>query len=246
MKLLEFIITETSDEDRAIVSLSSSLATKLQSLESRNQQEIALGKIGDLVDTPLVAVNDIKIQVTDEDRILDVLGKTKESDSITSGVWDPNTDTIWINYQALSKPKLQLIRLISHELRHALDDMKSDYRASESDRYDTPKNPKHRKKDPYYPTLPYLAKPSEINARFLEVLTHLTRSMSNNVTRYGLEGLRERSIRDLFDFMEMRDILHLFPEKEKSKDYKRLLKRGVEYIEKEIEHLQSKSLDTSN
>jgi hypothetical protein len=161
---------------------------------------------------------------------------------VTSGVWDPNTDTIWINSERLSDLRLKVIRLISHELRHALDDMKSDYRASESDRYDTPKNPAYRniKKDPYYGNLSYLAKPSEINARFVEVLTLLSRTIARDFIQTGTRGLRDKAISDLYRFLETKKILNLFPEKEKSADYKRLLKRAVDFIDKEIAYLGSR------
>lgn len=243
MKLFEFILHETSEEDRAIVSLSSALVAKLVSrYNSTKETHFKLGRIGDLVDTPLLALNDIQIEVTDADHLLDIIQKEKSPESTTNGVWDPEIDTIWINHELLSGLRIKIIRIISHELRHALDDMKSDYRAGESHRYDTPKKIEYRgvKNHPEMGNVDYLARPSEINARFLEVLTFLTRSISKNYPLYDNEkDLFDRSVEDLYNFMEKKKISGLFPEKEKSKEYRRLLRRGLDYIEKEIAYLAS-------
>lgn len=240
MKLLEFILLETTDEDRAIASLASTLAYRIQtSLQGNKRKAFELGKISDLVDTPLVALNNISIRFDTNQAIQKKYSQS--STDRTNGIWDPNDDVVVLNVDLINERRLKLIRVITHELRHALDDMKSEYRASQSTGYDTPRNKQHRVPTDDHKNLPYLASPSEINARFVEVLSLLTRMIERNyIFSDDEQEAFDRSVEDMLKLMDKRKILMLFPEKEKSKQYRRLISRGTDFITKELEYLKSK------
>jgi hypothetical protein len=54
------------------------------------------------------------------------------------------------------------------------------------------------------------------------------------------EKIDKRSIFDkLKHQLEINRISNLFPEKEKSKDYKRLMKRAVDFLEREIKYQEN-------
>lgn len=221
MKLIQFLI-ETSNEDRAIVSLSKTLfSIGLKAINQSNKSRINLGKISDVVDTPLVGVNDINLVIVSPAIIGKMYGNPAKPNK---AVWDSNDDTIYLNSQIFERPSGQLV--IAHELRHGLDDMKSNYAASESNRYGTARKN----------TDQYLGQPAEINARFLEVLSALTpfikRMMSEKQPNY-----RQVIIDRLYQLFDILKISQMFPEKTNSRDYKRLIKRAIDYIDKEINYL---------
>jgi hypothetical protein len=131
--------------------------------------------------------------------------------------------------------------VIAHELRHAMDDVKSGYKANQSDRYETPRNKSYRRvtKDPHMGNLAYLAQPAEINARFIQVLNKLVdQNQIAALAKYPQDQITMRAERILKRAMDTYNITHLFPEKEKSRDYKRLLKRGMDFITKELNHIR--------
>ena len=130
---------------------------------------------------------------------------------------------------------------MAHELRHALDDYKSEKKASVSNSYSTPKKKEYRKEynDPYYGNISYLAEPAEINARFLQVLDQLTTTIRQSVKLYPNDP-KPAIMKEFKNILAYYHISDLFPEKELSKDYKRLMKRAMDYIEKELAYLQNK------
>lgn len=268
MKLLEIFIKETTEEDRAIVSLSSAISKYIQKYETihddgdswkahdyddddqvnfseiSSDAPIKLGTIGSLFNTPLTALNHIKLELQSDYAIRvrvkkDTGEKIKKPDeSVIFGLWYPSSDTLVLNKDFIGSNKLKTV--ISHELRHALDDFKSEYEANkEKGRYSRPKKKKHRKKISGKSNYPYLAQPAEINARFIEVL-HLVTNSLTRASKISKIDLIEYGIKELKKYLKDKHIEELFPEKEKSKDYKRLLKRAIDYIYKEVEYLKSK------
>jgi hypothetical protein len=266
MKLLEIFIKETTEEDRAIVSLSSAISKYIQKYETidddgdswkdhdyddqldfseiSSDAPIKLGTIGSLFNTPLTGLNNVKLELQSDYAIRHRLKKStgekikKPDEGVIFGLWYPSSDTLVLNKDFIGSNKLKTV--ISHELRHALDDYKSDYKANkEKGRYSRPKKKHHRKKYHDGPNYPYLAQPAEINARFIEALHLVTNSLTRASKSPNID-LIEYGIKELKKYLKDRHIEELFPEKEKSKDYKRLIKRAIDYIYKEAEYLKSK------
>jgi hypothetical protein len=259
MRLQELFLVETTEEDRAIISLSKPIFSKLSDLSTitlEKGQVINAGTIGDLFDTPLNILDPVKLAIwTNEDIVDDFVPEDRRAEYLGDGVdgkkrrniyglWDGETNTIVFNYDFIASNSIK--QVITHELRHALDDYKSDFKANTSRKYSTPKKKEHRKDysaDPYatddQKSRPYRAQPAEINARFAEVLHGITAQAAHALKKDpDPASMRSRLLQNLKQLLRDRHISDLFPEKEQSKDYKRLIKRAVDMIDKEVAHLQ--------
>lgn len=267
MRLVELFLNETTEEDRAILSLSSAISKYIQQFETTDDtgdgwqdkdydvddddfDEIEddkpqkLGKIGDLFNTPLEGLNHINLELQSDYGIRLRMKKEggreikRPEDEMIYGLWYGSSDTVVLNKDFIGSNALKTV--VSHELRHALDDIKSNYQANKTGgRYSTPKKKEHRKNDPYQPNLSYLAEPAEINARFVEVL-HLLVASIQRAAKLPNVDLRDHAMKEFKRFLQAKSIAKLFPETTQSKDYKRLVKRGVDFIEKEIAHVTGK------
>jgi len=264
------IISESAEEDRAIISLAAAISERIKDLDEPEPEEftdydeydpdadldispdledepIVLGQIGDLFDTPLEILNPITIELQSSygmnERYHRDSGGEGTKDPKTSnylGLWYPENSTIVLNREYIGSNSIR--STITHELRHALDDYKSDFKAGDSTRYSTPKNPAYRDVEDH-PTLGnvgYLARPEEINARFAQVLNDMV-PVVGRAAKLGQAEADKLISSSLLRFMELRKIYNLFPEKEASKDFKRLMSRAMVFISKEFEHLRSLS-----
>jgi len=242
MRLREIYLIETTEEDRAIVSLASALSNLLTTKYDNHIGPV--GTIGELVDTPLTICNSITIELDNEQGIQQRM-KDSFPDDVTKlgtdveGIWYADDKTIVIDEEYLGSSYLQSV--LAHELRHALDDFKSDFKANVSSSYSTPKKKEFRNvtNDPYVGNMAYIAEPAEINARFLQVLDQLTTTIRQSVKLYPNDP-KPAIMKEFKNILAHYHISDLFPEKELSKDYKRLMKRAIDYIEKELAHLQNK------
>lgn len=257
MRLQELFLTETTEEDRAIISLAKTIFTKLSDLSTvslEKGQVINIGTIGDHFDTPLNILDPVKLSIwTNEDIVDDFVPEDKRAQYLGDGdgeskrrniygLWDSSENTVVFNYDFIASNAIK--QVITHELRHALDDYKSDFKANKSTKYSTPKKKEHRKDysdDPYasddLKAQPYRAQPAEINARFAEVLHGITAQAAHAFKRDpNPASMRAKLMKDLKRLFDERHISYLFPEKEKSRDYKRLMKRAVDMIDKEISY----------
>lgn len=226
MKIYELLI-ESVDEDRAILSLASSIYSYIQRYSNSNEDTIDIGKISDIFDTPLEILNDVKISLMNDNDIKDIVGQKS-----AVGLWKGNTDDIILNKDYLTSHTLK--SAIAHELRHALDDYKSNFNANRKDsRYTKPVDKKFVNTD-----LDYYAEPAEINARFLQILHYMIPVIkrASKLTSEQQDNLIKNSLNKAFDFYKMNEI---FPEKYKSKYYRRLFNRSLDFIEKELEYLKS-------
>jgi len=243
MRLQELFLIETTEEDRAIVSLANVVYSHIKKyidyVDPDSPEPVNIGKIDDFAETPLEGMEDINIVLQQGEALgREVAAQNKEEyeGKDPRGLWDSAGPTITINADHISSEKIK--STIVHELRHALDDLKSSGRAGTSSKYDTPKKKVHRKKDPYAKNFPYLAKPSEINARFSQVLDGLTDSIAKN-SNLPPQQLWDQEMKVLKRLFIMHNISDLFPEKEQSRDYKRLMKRAADFIQKEIKYIAS-------
>jgi hypothetical protein len=244
MRLVELFLIETTEEDRAIISLANVIyrhvGKYMDYIDPESTKPVPIGKICDFADTPLDGFEDIEIELQQGEalsRHVAELHKEEYSGRKIGGVWINGEPKIILNADNIGSDRIKSI--IVHELRHALDDLKSEGKASSSTRYSTPKKKEHRKNDPYSgKNYPYLAKPEEINARFAQVLDGLVDSISKN-SNMRPDQLWDQEIKVLKRLLSAYDISSLFPEREKSRDYKRLIKRAVDFIQKEIKYIQS-------
>lgn len=235
MRLQELFLVETTEEDRALISLSSSIYDYLRKYVGSSEDEIEVGKIGDIFNTPFNVFDDAGIVLMSDD----LMKEYAESDNVTLGMWEPEKRQIVLNKDYLESNMLK--STITHELRHALDDYKSGFKASSSNRYSTPKNKEHRKaaNDPYVQKTSYLAQPAEINARFLQVMHAVTVAIKR-ASKLPPDQMRANVMGAFNNSMLLHKISMLFPERTASRDYKRLVKRAVDFIDKEIADIQSK------
>lgn len=250
MRLFEIFITETTEEDRALISLSSELYDIVASAVAKNKSDnlIELGTISSIVDTPMEWLHTVKIDIQqgaeffkrlDSDEDMDSSGKQK-----VLAFWSPDEDTVVINKQYVDIPRMKTI--ISHELRHALDDYKSSFKAGDSVGYFSPR--KHFNKISHSADssatsahTQYLAQRGEIQARFVEAMHTMVnvirrRYENPHVSAAELIPTLKNDLAHIFDKYQ---IASLFPEKYKSKDYKRLVTRAMDMITKEMSYIET-------
>ena len=161
----------------------------------------------------------------------------QESKGEVLGIWYNHNSSIILNKDYLTSNKMKTS--IVHELRHALDDYKSNFEANKRDgRYSIPKKKEHRVKKHRDDDTPYIAQPAEINARFAQVLHGMVEPIRRAV-KLDPEDANKLILGNLNKLLSSHRIIELFPEGLQSKDYKRLIKRAVAFIEKEVEHAKS-------
>jgi hypothetical protein len=256
MRLQELF--ETTEEDRAIISLGAAIYAYIQKyadeeIEYDNADDedmglLRIGKIGQLFNTPIPGMDNINIQLQTDQGIVDRLEREKPEGSTdmpgaegAGGLWYNHNHTMVLNSDYLNSGYMQSV--IVHELRHAMDDVKSEYKANKSKGYETPRNKSYRNvtKDPHMGNLKYLAQPAEINARYLQVM-HAMVPVIARAVKLAPEYQDKLISSSLQKGLERFNIAHLFPEKEQSKDYKRLIKRAMDFIQKELAHAKSQKV----
>jgi len=245
MRIHELIV-ETAEDDRAIMSLADAIYDYLQQyadteLDYDETGVIHIGKIGDLFNTPIPSMDNIRIEISSDEAIVDLArrlnGKATPSDSHL-GQWDPMEKAISLNADYLSSNRMR--NIIAHELRHAMDDMKSLNRANQSTRYGTARNPA----DQADPDTAYRAQPAEINARFIEAL-HFISPIIPKLANLDPAAFRTKMTAYLNRAFEVKQIADIYPEKTDNPHYRRLLQRAWDFINKELAHIKSKSVDTT-
>lgn len=230
--LIREMLTETTDEDRALSSLAKTLFTVVTRFSSTNPKGGVVGRIGKIVDTPIVALNNIKIKVLPNVKFYRELGEDlpPEGKAPASGFWDPNTDTIVLNMHYANS--LRWHKTIVHELRHALDDVKSEYRASDKNRYS-----QHRDG--------YLHTPMEIHARYLAgvhmALQRLKRMYNAGDSKQQVLASLPGIINDVLDTNQITRVL---PGRYKTPAYKRLASRAYQLLSTEVNHIYRNSTST--
>jgi len=246
MKIHELIV-ETAEDDRAIISLADTIYNYLQQyadqdLDYDETGVLHIGRIGDLFDTPIPAMDSIRLAISSDEAIVDLArrlhGRATPEDSHL-GEWDPMEKAISLNADYLSSNRMRSV--IAHELRHAMDDIKSLNRANQSSRYRTARNPADRAdKDGAYQ-----AQPAEINARFIEALNVLT-PVIPKLAKLDPQSFNTKMTAYLNKAFELKDIADYYPEKTASPHYRRLLQRAWDFINKELAHIKSsQTVDTA-
>lgn len=254
MKLYELLL-ETTEEDRALVSLGSAICRHLydnfrdvdidtpeydpdfdDTDTSESHEAISVGTIGQIFNTPLDVLTPVHIFVQSDYGLRERARSsnaaellTRPEDGAILGLWYNDNMVMILNQDFIGSNSLK--KAIVHELRHALDDFKSDFKAGRSEYYARPKNKDHRKDS----TLAYKAGPDEINARFLEVLSNMTVHIKRAFTLPPAQ-IKPAIMKKFREELEKGYISQLFPEKEQSAQYKRLIKRAMDFISKEVSY----------
>lgn len=240
MRLQELF--ETSEEDRELISLSSAVYDKVKPyIDSDINELVRIGKIGDIMDTHLPEVNNISIELEGGDAFMQRAIDPGEDPAVYEGkellaFYEEDTRTVVLNSDFLGRQRMKTS--ITHELRHALDEIKSGSYPGNAKRYFTPKKKEHRKDDPYS-TAQYRAQPAEINARFVEVLDILSKRIPKWYAAIDGKDIKKQLSTDFKNLLNKYEIADLFPEKTQSRDYKRLVKRAYDFMQKEIDHIES-------
>jgi hypothetical protein len=218
----------------------------LGDIEEPEEHEFDVGTIGEIFNTPLEILNPIRITLLSDygvgqrrrKEVPDEISKAPNGENAI-GLWYGGNQEMVLNMDYLGTNTMKSV--IAHELRHALDDYKSEFKANEpGGRYSTPKKTEHRRNasEPKSKEMSYLAEPAEINARFIQVL-HAMVPIIGRAAKLDPARGKQLVDRSFDKLMDTYNISSLFPEKTASKDYKRLLKRGVDFIDKEMTHVKS-------
>lgn len=243
MRLQELF--ETTSDDRNISQVSTQLYSYLQQnyadqeIDFDDNETADLGRLGEILDLPADSpFRNVQLLLkTDAQMTQDVYGVQQDSDPYNPkqaiGAWEPNTRAIELNADFLGSNKLKTT--ISHELRHALDDIKSGGKASTSQQYSTPRKKEHRNKDQNY-----LAMPAEINARTMEVQQELSKIIPMVYKKMEPNAIKPRITKAINELLVKYRIAELFPERAASKDYKRIRSRIAAYAQEEMNDIESK------
>ena len=231
MKFHELL--ETTDEDRALVSLSSALYPKIIASAKDNPRGLNMGRIGDVVNTPLIALNDVEIRILPRGAFHKSLGEPYQDGKSVRGFWDPEKNTVVLNMSLIDSPHLR--KTITHELRHALDDYKSNHAASSSDRY-------NRAREVDMPGLrgdpEYASSPKEVNARYMAGM-HMALLKIARLKRegQGIEDIGKQLPDVIKNSFEVNNVAAVYHEGVRSKNYRRLLSRAAQLLQTELSHL---------
>lgn len=142
--------------------------------------------------------------------------KTQGLSVNATAAYDPDTRTILV-----PKETRQLESEIVHELRHALDDIKSSGkflqgRKTTSPRFSTSANSV------------YLSTPVEINARFTQAIHSIVKDLQ------GTSPSRAEIIQAIKVEFIVQNITPFFPKKMADPDYRRLFTRALSYLESRL------------
>jgi hypothetical protein len=254
MRLQELF--ETTEDDRYI----SGLATKISSYLSSEYSDMSpedipsdVGTVGKIAGVDDALLSDVNIKLVPDEvlkkRARDEAAKQGEKidpykQKSTLGTWHAYTHGIELNTDFLGSNSIK--STIAHELRHALDDIKSgNWANSEGNRYTTPKKKEHRVAKDADDKTPYLAEPAEINARFMEVQHALADYIPRIYKRFKPEEIKQKVIQYIKRLLEEYKIAYLFPEKTESRDYKQLIKRIMAFASEEMKSAEAVTKKTA-
>lgn len=197
MKISELII-ESRDDQIELEDLASKIAQYLISGGQKSTVGKITGSTGPL--------SSIKVSLRSR------MPKTQGLANAANAAYDPDTKTIIV-----PRTDKDLTSELVHELRHALDDIKSSGRFLQG-RTATPRATGDDNQS-------YLSLPLEINARFSQAI----RSIANDLA--GTDPSRNDIIQAIKIEFLSRDITQFFPKKTEDPAYRRLFSRALSYLE---------------
>jgi hypothetical protein len=198
MKISDLIV-ESRDEQIEIEDLASTIAQYLVN----GGKASTVGKI-----TKTTGIlKDIKVSVRSK------MPKTQGLAVSASAAYDPDTKTIIV-------PRLDkdLSSELTHELRHALDDVKSSGKFLQGKKTTTPRTTSSKNSE-------YLSLPLEINARFSQAIRSIVSDLK------GTSPSREEIINAIKIEFFAQNITPFFPNRTNDPAYRRLFSRALSYLE---------------
>lgn len=250
MKLYELLL-ETPQEDKVLIQLAKVINASLPVSNGRSKKPINVGTVQQFVDQLSAPsktllgdrLSNVRIELHSAKDLQDYVAggntnavKQDLESKITQGYWAPDGEV----GDRTSTPSGKIVipretvgtqgatSVIAHELRHVLDDSKSNMAAADSKTYNTPKKKEHRDNEHAY-----TAQPAEINARYVQAMDSLTRAIPI-IYRLPAEKIRPRVKQAIDQAFENNQISQLFPEKARSKEYKQLIKRAINFVQNEM------------
>jgi hypothetical protein len=199
MRAHEFVIEARDDQIEL-----EDLATKIAQYLLKGGQRSTVGKITGSTGV----LSNVKVSLRTR------MPKTQGLPRSAAAAYDPSTKTIIVPRMAKD-----LTSELVHELRHALDDVKSSGRFLQGRKTNTPIS----KNDD--PRSAYLSLPLEINARFSQAIHSIIKDLEGtNPTR-----------KDIVDAIRVeffvQSITPFFPKKMQDPAYRRLFSRALNYLE---------------
>ena len=250
MKLYELLL-ETPQEDKVLIQLAKVINANLPVPNSRSKKPIKVGSVQQFVDklsSPAKVLlgdrlSNVQIELHSSKDLQDYVSagntnaiKQDLESKVTQGYWAPDGEV----GDRTSTPAGKIVipketvgtqgsaSVIAHELRHVLDDSKSNMAAADSKTYNTPKKKEHRGN-----AHAYTAQPAEINARYIQAMDSLTRAIPI-IYKLPPEKIRPRVKQAINQAFENNQISQLFPEKAQSREYKQLMKRAINFVQTEM------------
>lgn len=199
MRAHEFVIEARQDQIEL-----EDLATKIAKYLLKGGQRSTVGKITGSTGV----LSNVKVSLRTR------MPKTQGLPRSAAAAYDPETKTIIV-------PRIDkdLTSELVHELRHALDDVKSSGRFLQGRKTSTPRSTSND------PRSAYLSLPLEINARFSQAIHSIIKDLKDtNPTR-----------KDIIDAIRIeffvQNITPFFPKKMQDPAYRRLFSRALSYLE---------------
>ena len=198
MRACEFVIEARDDQIEL-----EDLAVKIAQYLLKGGQRSTVGKITGSTG----ALSNIKISLRTK------MPKTQGLTKSAAAAYDPDTKTIIV-------PRIDkdLTSELVHELRHALDDVKSSGRFLQGRKTTTPRSADNTR-------TAYLSLPLEINARFSQAIHSIIKDLAGT----------NPSRKDIVDAIRVeffvQNITPFFPKKLQDPDYRRLFSRALSYLE---------------
>lgn len=143
--------------------------------------------------------------------------KTQGLPNAARAAYDPDTKTVIV-----PQTDTDLTSDLVHELRHALDDVKSAGKFLQGRKTSTPRSSKDD------PRSAYLSLPLEINARFSQAIHSIVKDLQG--TAPGRKDIIDAIKVEFF----VQNITPFFPKKMEDPDYRRLFTRALSYLESRL------------
>lgn len=240
--LLSEILLEDVAIDRAIIQLAKVINNDLASNNGkpRKMSSYVLQLPDVYKETIGNSLNNVSVKPYTGKTIFKIVhpGKEFKKDYMMHGVWNADDDfsaqsgILGVNKDLIGTN--EGTSAIAHELRHAADDVLSGGKTIDNFGYNNPK-----KKELRTGRTDYTARPAEINARFSQAMEQMTRGIPIAYKKPENE-IKSKLKQFLVHTFNKFEISELFPEKEKSRDYKQLMKRAMNYIQTEMNEYEQK------
>lgn len=211
MRLCE--ITESAEDTSELVTIATEIARGVLAHADSLRDRDHIGRVSDYT----TAMNNLPAEFyRTEIKMSSKLGDLNAQETIIYSGGKPQIE-IKLSTELLDGEEDEVISTITHELRHALDDAKSEFRMK--DRTNKYTKPKAGDDSGYW------SKPFEINARITQAMHELARQIQTN----GLD--EEEPLEQQIDtYLSINQVGKYLKGGKNSKDYKRAVNRVYTYL----------------